>query len=95
MCRNIGTIPNSEPRADAEEMEAAGLQFVRRVADTMKQSKTKQEAFDKAAPAVAHVTATLYDSLVTIAQPKNREVEAAKAKARAARRYAVIGGRQA
>jgi hypothetical protein len=88
MCRNIRTLHNFEPRADADEIEAAALQFVRKVAGTTKPSKANQEAFDQAVHDVAHVTAHLLDALVTNVPPKNREVEAAKARARSAQRYA-------
>jgi len=87
MSRNIGTLHDFEQRADAEEIEAATPQFVPRVACTTKPSKANQEAFEKAVHDIAHVTATLVDSLVSIAPPRNREVKAAKAKARAAKRY--------
>ena len=88
MCRNIRTLHNFEPRADAAEIEAAALQYVRKVSGTTKPSKANQEAFDHAVHEVAHITGHLLDALVTTAPPKNREVEAAKAKARAAQRYA-------
>jgi hypothetical protein len=88
MCRNIRTLHNFEPRADAEEINAAALQYVRKVSGSTKPSKANQEAFDRAVHDVAHVTAHLLDSLVTSAPPKNREVEAAKARERAAKRYA-------
>jgi len=88
MCRNIRTLHNFEPRADSDEIEAAALQYVRKIAGTSKPSKANQAAFDDAVHEVAHVTAHLLDALVTTAPPKNREVEAAKAKARAGQRYA-------
>lgn len=88
MCRNIRPLHNFEPRADTEEIDAAALQYVRKIAGTTKPSKANQEAFDHAVHEVAHVTAHLLDALVTTAPPKNREVEAAKARARAAKRYA-------
>jgi hypothetical protein len=74
MCRNIRTLHNFEPRADADEINAAALQYVRKI--------------DHAVHEVAHITGHLLDALVTNAPPKNRDVEAAKAKARAAQRYA-------
>jgi hypothetical protein len=88
MCRNIRTLHNFEPRADADEINAAALQYVRKVSGSTKPSKANQEAFDRAVHDIAHVTAHLLDSLVTSAPPKNREVEAAKARERAAKRYA-------
>lgn len=88
MCRNIRTLHNFEPRADADEIEAAALQYVRKVSGTTKPSKANQEAFDHAVQEVARVTAHLLDALVTKAPPKNRQVEAAKARARSAQRYA-------
>ena len=88
MCRNIRTLHNFEPRADAAEIEAAALQYVRKISGTTMPSKANQEAFDHAVHEVAHITGHLLDALVTNAPPKNREVEAAKAKARAAQRYA-------
>lgn len=88
MCRNIRTLHNFEPRADTDEIGAAALQYVRKISGTTKPSKANQEAFDRAVHEVAHATEHLLDALVTAAPPKNREVEAAKAKARAAERYA-------
>ena len=91
MCRNIRTLHNFEPRADSAEIEAAALQYVRKISGTTKPSKANQEAFDRAVHEVAHITAHLLDDLVTVAPPKNREVEAAKARARAEKRYAPTG----
>ncbi|WP_203136256.1 DUF2277 domain-containing protein [Microbacterium sp. JZ31] len=88
MCRNIHTLHNFEPAATSEEVHAAALQYVRKVAGTTKPSKANQEAFDHAVHEIAHVTQHLLDALVTNAPPKNRDVEAAKAKARSAARYA-------
>lgn len=88
MCRNIRTLHNFEPAATSEEVQAAALQYVRKIAGTTKPSKANAEAFDRAVAEVAHVTQHLLDELVTNAPPKNREEEAAKAKARAAVRYA-------
>jgi hypothetical protein len=88
MCRNIRTLHNFEPAATDEEIRASALQYVRKVSGTNKPSKANAEAFDRAVDEVAHVTRHLLDSLVTSAPPKNREVEAAKARARAAERYA-------
>ncbi len=90
MCRNIHTLHNFEPAATSEEVHAAALQYVRKIAGTSKPSKANQEAFDRAVHAVAHATQHLLDDLVTSAPPKNREEEAAKARARAVKsgRYA-------
>jgi hypothetical protein len=88
MCRNIHQLHNFEPPATADEIHAAALQYVRKVAGTTRPSQANQEAFDRAVAAVAAATADLLGELVTVAPPKNREVEAAKARARAERRYA-------
>jgi hypothetical protein len=82
MCRNIRTLHNFEPPARADEVEAAALQFVRKISGTAKPSHANQAAFDEAVREVAHVTRHLLDALVTTAPPKDREVEAAKARAR-------------
>jgi hypothetical protein len=88
MCRNIRPLHNFEPPATRDEVTAAALQYVRKVSGTTKPSQANQEAFDAAVREVAHVTAHLLDALVTTAPPKDREVEAAKARARAELRYA-------
>lgn len=90
MCRNIHTLHNFEPAATSEEVQAAALQYVRKIAGATKPSKANQEAFDRAVAVVAHATQHLLDGLVTTAPPKNREAEAAKARERAVRsgRYA-------
>jgi hypothetical protein len=88
MCRNIRQLHNFEPPATSEEVRAAALQYVRKVAGTTKPSQANQEAFDEAVAAVAHATQHLLDHLSTSAPPKNREVEADKARARARARYA-------
>jgi hypothetical protein len=90
MCRNIHTLHNFEPAATSEEVHAAALQYVRKIAGTTKPSQANQEAFDRAVHDIAHVTQHLLDELVTSAPPKNREEEAAKARARAVKsgRYA-------
>ena len=88
MCRNIRTLHNFEPPATDEEVSAAALQYVRKISGSTKPSKANQEAFDHAVEAVAAVSTELLDSLVTSAPPKDREVEAAKARARSAARYA-------
>lgn len=88
MCRNIRTLHNFEPSATDEEIRAAALQYVRKVSGSTKPSQANAEAFDRAVEEVARATTTLLDSLVTSAAPKDREVEAAKRRARAAERYA-------
>ena len=87
MCRNIRQLHNFEPVATNDEIEAAALQYVRKVSGSNKPSKVNEEAFNQAVHEIAHITAHLLDSLVTSAPPKDREVEAAKARARAAVRY--------
>ena len=88
MCRNIRPLHNFEPPATEDEVTAAALQFVRKVAGTTKPSAANQAAFDRAVAEIAHVTRHLLDDLVTTAAPKNREIEAAKRRARAEARYA-------
>jgi hypothetical protein len=88
MCRNIRPLHNFEPPATNDEVAAAALQFVRKVSGTTKPSAANQEAFDHAVAEIAHITRHLLDELVTNAPKKNREVEAAKRKARAEGRYA-------
>lgn len=87
MCRNIRTLHNFEPPATSDEVQAAALQFVRKVSGTTKPSQANQEAFDRAVAEIAHVTQHLLEDLVTTAPPKNRDVEAAKARERARLRY--------
>jgi hypothetical protein len=82
MCRNIRTLHNFEPAATSEEVQAAALQYVRKIAGTTKPSKANQEAFDEAVEQIAQITGHLLDALVTNAPPKNREVEAEKRRAR-------------
>ena len=88
MCRNIRPLNNFEPPASRDEVTAAALQFVRKVSGTTKPSQANQEVFDRAVREIAHLTQHLLDDLVTTAPPKNREVEAEKARERAALRYA-------
>ena len=88
MCRNIHQLHNFEPPATSDEVQAAALQYVRKVAGSTKPSQANQQAFDEAVAAVAEATRILLQQLVTTAPPKNREVEAAKARARAETRYA-------
>jgi hypothetical protein len=88
MCRNIRPLHNFEPPATSDEVTAAALQYVRKVSGTVRPSQANQEAFDRAVAEVAHATRHLLEALVTSAPPKDREVEAAKARARAQARYA-------
>jgi hypothetical protein len=87
MCRSIKTLYNVEPAADEEETHAAALQFVRKISGTTKPSRVNAEAFDRAVAEVAAASTRLLDALVTTAPPKDREVEALKARERAALRY--------
>lgn len=87
MCRNIRPLNNFEPPATGDEVAAAALQFVRKVSGTTRPSQTNQAAFDRAVAEIADTTRHLLDELVTTAPPKDREVEATKARARAAARY--------
>ena len=87
MCRNIRTLHNFDPPATSDEVHAAALQYVRKVSGTTKPSAANQAAFDHAVAEVAHITRHLLVDLVTSAPPKDRETEAAKARARAAQRY--------
>lgn len=87
MCRNIRTLHNFEPRATTTEVEAAALQYVRKISGTTKPSKANEEAFAEAVHEIAHITQHLLDNLVSHAPAKNRDEEAAKAKARAAVRF--------
>ena len=87
MCRNIRTLYNFEPPATHEEIHAAALQYVRKISGFTKPSQANQEAFDRAVAEVAEISARLMAELETNAPPKDRELEAAKARARAAERY--------
>jgi hypothetical protein len=87
MCRNIRVLSNFQPPATSEEVEAAAVQYVRKVSGTTRPSARNAEAFDRAVREVTAATRVLLDSLVTAAPPRDREVEAARAKARAAARY--------
>ncbi len=88
MCRNIRQLHNFEPPATTEEIRSAALQYVRKISGSSKPSQANTEAFERAVDAVAAASARLLDDLVTAAPPKDREVEAAKARARSAQRYA-------
>ena len=87
MCRNIRTLHNFEPPATDEEVRAAALQYVRKISGFSKPSKANAEAFERAVDEVAAASARLLDELVTSAPAKDREAEAAKARARSAERY--------
>ena len=88
MCRSIRTLHNFEPPADDEEIRAAALQYVRKISGTARPSRANRAVFDRAVEEIAAGTRRLVDSLVTNAAPRNRAEEAAKARARAARRRA-------
>lgn len=87
MCRNIKTLANYAPPASPDEVHAAALQYVRKVSGATKTSAANQQAFDQAVAAIAHTTQHLLEALVTSASPKNREVEAARARERTAVRF--------
>ena len=87
MCRNIRPLNNFEPAATRDEVTAAALQYVRKVAGTTKPSQVNEAAFNRAVAEIAHITEHLLDGLVTQAPPKNRDVETDKARARAQHRY--------
>lgn len=91
MCRNIRTLFNFEPPATADEIHAASVQFVRKISGTTKPSKANLPAFERAVEEVEDVVERLLRSLVTSAPAKNRDDEAAKARARAAKRFAPKG----
>ncbi len=88
MCRNIRTLYNFEPPATDDEVRAAALQYVRKISGFTKPSQANAERFERAVDAVAEVSAALLSELSTAAPPKDRDVEAAKARARAQQRYA-------
>jgi hypothetical protein len=90
MCRNIHTLHNFAPAATDDEIHAAALQYVRKIAGTTKPSRANQEVFDRAVADIAHATAHLLEDLVAVSPPKDRDEEAAKARLRAERsgRYA-------
>jgi len=88
MCRNIRTLHNFDPPASEEEIRAAALQYVRKVSGSTSPSQANAEAFDRAVDEISLVTARLLGRLVTTAPPKDRELEAAKRRERAAKRFA-------
>ncbi|MCU1411929.1 MAG: hypothetical protein JWR04_2636 [Rhodoglobus sp.] len=87
MCRNIHVLHNFEPAANNEEVEAAALQYVRKISGSTKPSKANEEAFNRAVHEIAHITQHLLEDLVAFGPPKDREVEAAKAKERSLKRF--------
>ncbi len=87
MCRNIRQLYNFEPPATEDEVRAAALQYVRKISGFAKPSASNQEAFNQAVEEIARASSVLLASLATTAAPKNREVEAAKARARSVRRF--------
>jgi hypothetical protein len=88
MCRNIRSLYNFEPPATEDEVRAASLQYVRKISGFSKPSQANAAAFERAVDAVAEISARLLDELVTASPPKDREVEAARARARAQQRFA-------
>jgi hypothetical protein len=91
MCRNIRTLHNFEPPATEDEIRASALQYVRKISGFSKPSQANAQAFEQAIDAVTSISTELLSTLVSNAPPKDREVEAAKARARAAERYAATG----
>ena len=89
MCRNIKTLHNFEPPATDDEVRSAALQYVRKVSGSTKPSRANEAAFEAAVDEIAHVTRHLLAELVTTAPPRDREVEAARARARAEKRFGV------
>jgi hypothetical protein len=87
MCRNIKTLHNFEPAATPDEIRAAALQYVRKVSGATKPSKANEAVFARAVDEIAHITSHLLEDLVTAAPPRDREAEAAKARARAEKRF--------
>jgi hypothetical protein len=92
MCRNIRTLHNFDPPATNDEVHAAALQYVRKVSGSTRPSAANQAVFDRAVEEIAHITRHLLEDLVTSAPPKDRETEAAKARARAEVRYGRVAG---
>jgi hypothetical protein len=90
MCRNIKTLFNFDPPATDEEIQAAALQFVRKLSGFNKPSKTNEEAFNRAVEEAAEVARNLLDSLVTNAEPRSREVEIERARIRSAKRFGTV-----
>lgn len=90
MCRNIRTLFNFAPPATEDEIQAASLQFVRKVTGFQRPSKANEEAFQRAVDDTAEVVRRLFEALVTTADPRDRQEEAAKAKERSAKRFAPV-----
>lgn len=88
MCRNIRVLHNFEPAANHDEVQAAALQYVRKISGATKPSKANEAAFERAVAEIAHITQHLLEDLVATVPPKDREVEAAKARERSAKRFA-------
>jgi hypothetical protein len=88
MCRNIHVLHNFEPAATENEVHAAALQYVRKISGSTRPSKANEDAFDRAVQEIAHISRHLLEELVSTAPPKNRELEADKAKARSQTRFA-------
>lgn len=95
MCRNIKVLFNFEPRATEEEVRSAALQYVRKISGSTRPSAANEAAFERAVDEVARASSALLESMVTAAAPKDREVEAAKARARAVRRFGDTPGPRA
>ena len=93
MCRNIRTLHNFEPPATEDEVRAAALQYVRKISGTTKPSKANEDAFARAVDEVAEASSRLLAALVTAAPPRDRELEAARARARAAQRFGAANAR--
>ena len=87
MCRNIKQLHNFDPPATEDEVHAAALQYVRKISGTTKPSKANEAVFERAVREIAHISRHLLDDLVTSAAPRDREVEAAKARERAVKRF--------
>jgi len=87
MCRNIRTLHNFDPPATDDEVHAAALQYVRKLSGSTKPSKANEEVFERAVREIAHISRHLLDDLVTSAPPRDREIEAARAKERSAKRF--------
>ena len=87
MCRNIRTLYNFDPPATSDEIQAAALQYVRKISGFTKPSKANEEAFNRAVHEIGHISAHLLADLETVAPPRDRETMAARARARAAERY--------
>jgi hypothetical protein len=90
MCRNIHTLFNFEPHATEDEVRGAALQYVRKISGFTRPSQANEAAFSRAVDEIAEASQRLLDDLVTSARPKDREVEAERARARAAKRYATV-----